>query len=187
MKDNTPFQKPTLYIKNMVCTVCLRIVREKLEHLHLPYLDIQLGRVYLERELDDRERQQLQELLRENGFDLLLPKKSKLIEQIKALVHEVLNQEPVPRSILFSRYLVQRIGRDYSFLSKIFSQAEHITIEKYVIQQKVNRAKILLASPELSLSQIAGLLAYSSVNHLSAQFKQVTGYTPSQFRNLMGP
>lgn len=177
--------KPILKIKHMVCSVCIRVVREKLALLQLPVVEVELGRVFLDRNLEADELSQVKEILQEQGFELVLPNKPKVTEQIKLLIQQVIYQPQGPKNIKFSEYLARNIGRDYSFLSHTFSRLEKITIEKYILQQKVIYAKNLLADPGLSLRQIAERLSFSSVSHLSLQFKRITGYTPSKFREQL--
>jgi AraC family transcriptional regulator len=153
--------------------------------LQLAVLEVELGRVVLERDLEADELRQVGEILQEQGFELVLPNQPKVTEQIKRLIHEVIYQQEGPKNIKFSEYLARNIGRDYSFLSHTFSRLDKMTIEKYIILQKIIYAKKLLADPELSLSQVASRLSFSSVSHLSLQFKRITGYTPSKFRTLL--
>ena len=185
MENNNLSDKPILNIKHMVCSICIRVVREKMAYLGLPVLEVELGRVFLERNLEADELRQVREILQEQGFELVLLNKPKITEQIKTLIHEVIYQPEGPKDVKFSEYLARTIGRDYSFLSHTFSRLEKMTIEKYILRQKVIYAKELLADPEISLSQIASRLSFSSVSHLSLQFKKITGYTPSRFRTLL--
>lgn len=187
MENNNLSDKPILNIKHMVCSVCIRVVREKMALLQLPVVEVELGRVFLERDLQADELSQVKEILQEQGFELVLPNKPKVTEQIKLLIQQVIYQPEGPKNIKFSEYLARNIGRDYSFLSHTFSRLEKITIEKYIIQQKVIYAQKLLADPALSLRQIAERLSFSSVSHLSLQFKRITGCTPSKFREQLEP
>jgi AraC-like DNA-binding protein len=122
--------------------------------------------------------------LRTVGFELIDDKRSKLIEQIKTYIIETVQYKEEPRQKRFSELLSQHLHHDYSYLSKLFSEVEGITIEQYVINQKIEKVKELLLYDELSLSQIAFQLGYSSTAHLSAQFKKLTGFTPSQFKQM---
>ncbi|MGQ0827949.1 MAG: helix-turn-helix domain-containing protein [Bacteroidota bacterium] len=175
-----------LHIKNMVCNRCIRVVTDELKQLHFSVKRIELGVVELLRPLTPEEKNLLKERLVEFGFELLDDKKAKMIEQIKTLlivlVHYNMNEKPL--HMRYSDYLEKEIGMEYSSLSKLFSEVEGITIEQYLILQKTERIKELLVYDELNVSEIAYQLGYSSIAHLSTQFKKVTGHTPSEFKGL---
>jgi AraC-like DNA-binding protein len=149
-------------------------------------LTIQLGEVQLESAPGDEQLEKLQRELLGFGFELLSDQKSRIIEKIKTIVIGYIQQpdgDAAPaRGLVFSEYLVSLLHKDYSYLSKLFSEVEGLTIEKYLILQKIEKVKEWLAYDELSLSEMADRLGYSSVAHLSAQFKKTTGFTPSVFR-----
>ncbi len=166
----------------MVCGRCERAVKSELEKMELPVVAIKLGEVELSRDLMGSERQKLDQILKELGFELLEDKGSKIIEQIKNLIVEVVHYQKEPLKTNLSTYLAEKIRQDYSVLSKLFSDVEGITIEHYFIAQKIEKAKELLVYDELTLSEIALALHYSNVAHLSNQFKKVTGFTPTQFK-----
>lgn len=179
-------EKTHIVIKNMVCNRCIKVVREEFEKLGLSILDIQLGEVTVAGNsipLDE-----IKTVLAENGFELVEDKKAVLINRIKSLIIELVYSEQLEDSgVRFSDYITERLEMyDYQYLSSLFSSIENITIEHYFILQKIERAKELLKYDELTLSEIAYRLGYSSVAHLSAQFKRVTGLTASQFKNLSG-
>jgi AraC family transcriptional regulator len=159
------------------------VVKAELEHSGLHPLNITLGEVELEeKKLSKEQLQNLQQSLQQVGFELIDDKKSKLIEQLKNSVVELVHySEPI--KMKYSAYLTDKLHHDYTYLSKLFSEVEGITIEHYIIKQKIERAKELLVYDELFLSEIADKLGYSSVAHLSAQFKKVTGLTPTFFKN----
>lgn len=182
-------KKPhTLHIRNMVCPRCLKVVNQELDKLDLQPLAIQLGEVKLEQEPTAVQLQQLRESLQENGFELIEDKKAELVEKIKiALIGLIRSGEVEHLNVNVSDYLAQELGRDYHTLSTLFSAEEGLTIARYVVLQKVERAKELLAYNELSLSEISFKLGYSSVAHLSAQFKQVTGMSPSEYKKAAAP
>lgn len=171
-----------LYIKNMVCGRCERAVRLEFEKRALPVISIKLGEVELSRDLVGNERQNLADALKELGFELLEDKVSKTIEQIKNLIIELVHYQKDRLKTNLSTYLVENIRQDYSVLSKLFSDIEGITIEHFFIAQKIEKAKELLVYDELTLGEIAHVLNYSNVAHLSNQFKKVTGFTPTQFK-----
>jgi AraC-like DNA-binding protein len=176
----------TLAIKNMVCNRCVRVVREELEALGLPVRNVALGEVLLERELSPEELSTVRARLAESGFELIDDKRARLIEQIKKfIINEIHHQHGAdePQTNLSDR-LARALGRDYTYLSTLFSSVEDQTIEQFVIRQKIERVKELLVYDELTLSEIAWQLGYSSVQHLSTQFKKVTGFTPTHYKNL---
>mgnify|MGYP000042658439 CR=1 FL=1 len=173
-----------IYIKNMVCDRCIRAVVDLLDDLNIAHEAVILGEVELKKELTTAQKVHLQARLSDLGFELIDDRKSQLIEQIKVLlVQQVQNSEGEPRENL-SDYLTQNLHHDYSYLSNFFSAVEGITIEKYFIALKIEKAKELLVYGELSLSEIAYRMGYSSVAHLSSQFKKVTRLTPSRFKQI---
>ena len=169
----------------MVCNRCVRVVREDLESLGHIIESIELGKVSLEGELTHAQLTAIEEKLISSGFELINDQQSRLIEQIKTVIieHVHYNREK-PEHQNFSEYLARQVGHNYYNLSKLFSSVEGITIEKYIILQKIERAKELLVYGEQNLSEIAYELGYSTVAHLSGQFKKVTGMTPTAFRKL---
>lgn len=173
-----------LYVKNMVCNRCKLVLRTELEKLGIHPLSIDLGEVQLKSELNAAQKQTLSENLLALGFDLIDDKKSRLIERIKTLIIELVHQQNSALSVNLSTYLAEVLHYDYSHLSNLFTAVEGTTIEQYFIHQKIERVKELLVYDELSLSEIAFQLNYSSVAHLSNQFKKVTGLSPSHFRQL---
>lgn len=172
----------TLFIKHMVCPSCIYIVKTELKLLQIPISDIRLGEVDIVRPLDGEEILKVRIALKKFGFELIQDQKSKTIDQIKRIVIEVIRNQKATTNLKFSEYLSKEIAKDYSTLSALFSASEHITIEKYVILQKIEYVKELLTYDELSLSQIANALTYSDVGYLSRQFKKVTGLTPSEYK-----
>jgi len=173
-----------LYIKNMVCNRCKMAVKTELEKLHLQPVSMELGEVELERDLTPGEKQRLETGLHELGFELIDDKKSRLIENIKKQIILLVHHQDGELKVNLSDHLSSRLHHDYNYMSNLFSEVEGSTIEKYFIHQKIERVKELLVYDELSLSEIAFRLNYSSVAHLSNQFKKVTGFTPSHFKNI---
>ncbi len=175
----------TLTIKNMVCNRCIKVVKEELEKLNVDIRSIILGEVIVSGSQSELPMSEIKKVLTENGFELIEDKKAKTIEQIKITVIEhIYNDSEKDKDKNFSKILENKIGYDYNYLSSLFSSIENITIEHYFILQKIERAKELLKYGELTLSEIAYQLGYSSVQHLSNQFKKVTGLTASQFKEL---
>jgi len=173
-----------VYIKNMVCSRCEMVVSTVFEKMEIPILSMQLGEVEVSKILEETEKQLLSENLRSLGFELLDDKISKTIERIKNLIIDVVHYQNEKLKINLSSYIVEDLKQDYSALSNLFSETEGITIEHYFIAQKIEKVKELLIYNELSLSEIAFQLNYSSVAHLSNQFKKTTGITPTQFKQL---
>jgi AraC-like DNA-binding protein len=159
-------------------------VKAALEKLGIPPLNIELGEVTIEKDLEASEKEQLEFVLKELGFELIDDKKSRYIEKIKSLIITLIYDQNNDLKITLSDYLSQNVYHDYFYLSNLFSEIEGTTIEKYFIAQKIERVKELLAYKELSLGEIAFQLNYSSVAHLSNQFKKVTGLSPSHFKNI---
>lgn len=174
----------TIYVKNMVCNRCIMVVRQEIENLGLHVKAIKLGEVDLQETLDDMQLASVASVLEPLGFALIDNKKSQFIEQIKSVVIQWVRDESHPRNINLSQVLADQLHHDYNYLSSLFSEVEGITIEKYHIAQKIERVKELLVYNELSLSEIANLLHYSSVAYLSNQFKKVTGLSPSHFKQI---
>lgn len=173
-----------LYIKNMVCRRCMMAVERLLHDQGIEPLSVGLGVISLPRPLTPQERTTLDRSLREVGFELIDGRRERLIEQVKSLIIELIHNENNDLKVNLSDYLSSHLHHDYNYISSLFSEVEGITIEKYFIHQKIERVKELLVYDELSLGEIAALLNYSSVAHLSAQFKKVTGLTPSHFRTI---
>ncbi|PWK17179.1 helix-turn-helix protein [Arcicella aurantiaca] len=173
-----------LYIKNMVCNRCIRDVKDIFHALNIPINQISLGEIEVEQGRLPAQLQSLKESLSNNGFELIEDKKVQIIEIIKTLVIQQIQQENKERNLNFSTLIVEKLNKDYSYLSSLFSSVEGITIEKYILLQKVEKIKELLVYNELSLSEIAFRLDYSSVQHLSTQFKKTTGLNPSYFKKL---
>lgn len=174
-----------IYIKNMVCDRCVLVVREKLDQLDLPYHQVELGEVQLAHALSSAQLDLLRSELHQLGFELLDDKKGAIVEKAKKtiiqLVHGV---EKVTINRKLSILLQEQLQTDYLQLSLLFNSIEGITIGKYLILQRVEKAKELLMYDELSLGEIADKLGYSSVQYLSSQFRKVTGLTPSHFKQL---
>ncbi|WP_280646931.1 MULTISPECIES: AraC family transcriptional regulator [unclassified Dysgonomonas] len=173
-----------LYIKNMVCNRCIMVVRSELEKLGIEPLSVELGEVTLSENLTPQQKEQLGGTLESLGFSLIDDKKARLIEQVKNLIIELVHYNNNNLKINLSDYISEKLHHDYNYISNLFSEVEGTTIEKYFIAQKIEKVKELLVYDELTLNEIAFNLNYSSVAHLSAQFKKVTGLTPSHFKQI---
>lgn len=179
-----PNQENALHIKNMVCNRCIMVVKNQLEQLGLQPMSVELGIAVLPDKVTDEVYHAVKESLESFGFELIDDKKSQMIEQIKDAIIELVHYNDNDLKVNLSDYLTSKLNRDYSSLSKLFSDVTNTTIEKYLIAQKIERAKELLVYGELSLNEIADKLNYSSTAYLSAQFKSVTGLTPSHFKKV---
>ncbi|MBC7688749.1 MAG: helix-turn-helix transcriptional regulator [Aquabacterium sp.] len=174
-----------LYIKNMVCDRCTLVVRQQLDQLQIGYKNIQLGHVELTEEPTMEKLDAFRTYLLRTGFELLDDKKAKLVEQIKnTIISLVQGYGGEEFNKKLSAILEEKLQLDYHYFTGLFSAVEGITIEKYAILQRIEKIKELLMYDELSLSEISYQLSYSSVQHLSQQFKKITGLTPSQFKQL---
>lgn len=161
------------------------VVRTELEKLKLHPVNIALGEVVIEeKQLDKDQQSELSVALKAVGFELIDDRRGKIIEQIKNFIIDTVHYQDEQPKKNYSELLSQHLHLDYSHLSNLFSEVEGITIEQYIINQKIEKVKELLTYDELSLSQIALQLAYSSTAHLSTQFKKLTGLTPSQFKQM---
>ncbi len=168
----------------MVCGRCKMVVKSEFEKLGLHTISVELGEVELQDSITENQKEILLENLQALGFDFIDDKKSKTIEKIKNLIVDLVHHKNSELKINLSDYLVENLNQDYSTLSNLFSEVENITIEKYYISQKIEKVKELLIYNELSLSEIADILNYSNVAHLSNQFKKITGFTPTYFKQL---
>jgi YesN/AraC family two-component response regulator len=173
-----------LLIKNMVSLRCKMIVRSELEKLGLQVTVVELGEVEISGKLTVKKQSELQAALLTFGLELMEDKKSMLIEKVKNIVVEMVHYSDEAPTINFSYYLSEKLGYDYNYLSNLFSEVKGTTIEHYIISHKIERAKELLIYNELTLTEIAYKLHYSSVAHLSNQFKKITGLTPSFFKAM---
>ncbi len=173
-----------LFIKNMVCSRCKMVVKSEFEKLGLHPISVELGIVKIEETLDDSFLSVINTSLQKFGFALIDDKKDKIVERIKNLIVELVHYQNNDLNVNLSVYLAHELLQDYNSLSKLFSEQENMTIEHYFISQKIEKVKELLTYDELTLSQIADQLNYSTVAYLSNQFKKITGFTPSYFKNL---
>ena len=173
-----------LYIKNMVCIRCIMVVKEELARLGIDYTSVELGEVGIVEPVTGQLRAQLADGLMKFGLELIDDKRNVLIQRIKNVIVELVHHADQPLVVNFSVYLSERLNHDYTYMANLFSEVQGTTIEKFIIAHKIERVKELLLYNELNLTEIAYLLHYSSVAHLSAQFKKVTGFTPSCFKQL---
>lgn len=169
----------------MVCNRCIRAVQEEIESLGFSIRSIELGEVVLNEELGTNDLEEVSKILADNGFELIRDKRGEIINRIKTLIIEYIHHaKEKPGYVNFSDFLSAELNHDYSYLSHLFSMVEGKTIEKYMILQKIEKVKELLVYDELTLNEISYRLGYSSVAHLSRQFKEVTGLTPTHYKKV---
>lgn len=174
----------TLYIKNMVCDRCIMVVKQQLENLGFGVESISLGNAVVQPEPGANQLSAISSALKVLGFELIDNEKDRVVQRIKDLIIEkVHHSDLADMHLSFSDYLSDRLHKDYTYLSRMFSESEDTTIEKFIIQQKTEKVKELLEYGELNMNEIAWKMGYSSSAHLSAQFKSITGLTPSQFKS----
>lgn len=173
-----------LYVKNMVCDRCVMVVRNEIEKAGLHPVQIELGEVEIQEELDKEALRNFDIQIRRLGFELIDDRKSRTIEKIKNIIVELVHHSGSDNHINLSDHIAAQVNQEYNYLSNLFSETEGITIEKYFISQKIEKIKELLVYDELSISEIAFKMGYSSVAYLSNQFKKHTGFTPSYYKTL---
>jgi AraC-like DNA-binding protein len=160
------------------------VVKSELEKLGLNYISVELGEVEIRENISAEQRTLLGAALKKSGLELMDDKKSILVEKIKGIIIELVHYSEEPIKINLSDYLSGKLHHDYTYLSNLFSEVKGTSIEKFYLSHKIERVKELLVYDELSLTEIAFKLHYSSVAHLSNQFKKITGLTPTHFKNL---
>jgi len=168
----------------MVCIRCKMVVKAELANLGLHYTTVDLGEVEITGDISANQIDQLKTALLKSGLELMDDKKSVLIQKIKNIIVELVHYSEEPLVVKFSEYLSEKLNYDYTYLANLFSEVQGTTIEKFLIAHKIERVKELLVYNELNLTEIAYLMHYSSVAHLSNQFKKITGLTPSHFKQL---
>ncbi len=173
-----------LYIKNMVCPRCIDTVKDIFSELDIKVFSIELGKITTPNNITTSQKTTLAEKLAERGFELLEDNKSKLINQIKTIIVDQIHHKEEALTVNFSTLLADNLNHEYSSLSRLFSSVEGITIERFILKQRIEKIKEYIIYNELTFSEVAFRMSYSSVAHLSAQFKKETGMTPTQFRNL---
>jgi YesN/AraC family two-component response regulator len=174
-----------IYIKNMVCNRCIKVVTDIFQHAGIPTRSVRLGVVETGTAVSKEQTERLKAELEKEGFEWLDDKKMKLVEQVKKEILQLVHYGELDEmKENLSVYLSGKLNKDYHYLTQLFSSVESTSIEQYFILQKIEKVKEWLVYDEFTLSEMAFKLGYSSVAHLSAQFKKVTGLTPSQFRQL---
>lgn len=172
-----------LYIKNMVCDRCKMVVSDILKQINISPIRVELSEVVIQEELNEEQEELLSSRLRQVGFELLSDKRVQTVEKVKTTIIELVNgHSDILRKYNPSVYISEKVGREYKYLTTIFSEIEGNTIEHFLINQKIEKVKELLTHDQMSLSQISDALQYSSVQHLSMQFKKITGFTTTHFK-----
>ncbi len=171
----------------MVCPRCITAVQDIFNTLYIEIVTIKLGEVVTDVEMSVIQKEQLEKALLENGFELLQDYKSKIITEIKTIIISEIHHKTTDFKINFSELLSSLLHQEYSSLSKLFSAVEGITIERFILKQKIEKVKELLIYNQLNLSEIAFQMNYSSTAHLSSQFKKETGMSPSVFKKMRNP
>ncbi len=173
-----------LYIKYMVSNRCKMAVKEELRKLNLHFILVDLGEIEIMETLTPEQLQQFKIGLISTGLELMDDKKAVLIEKIKNVIVEMVHHSDEVLKVNFSDYLSEKLHHDYTYLANLFSEVQGTTIEQFIISHKIERIKELIIYGELNITEIAWKMNYSSVAHLSNQFKKMTGLSPSHFRNL---
>lgn len=173
-----------LHIKYMVSLRCKMLVKSELEKLGLHWISVDLGVVEIREDVTSEQLELFRRALKKSGLELLDGKKNMLIEQIKNVIVEMIHYTDEFLKVNDSDYISQKVGYDYTYLSNMFSETTGITVQQFIITHKIERVKELLLYNELTLTEIAHRMQYSSVAHLSNQFKKITGLTPTFFKSL---
>jgi len=160
------------------------LVKSELEGLDVPYKTVELGEIELEENISNQKREELREALLRSGLVLMEDKKSILVEKIKTIIIEMIHYSDELPEVNYSLYVSQKLNLNYTYLANLFAEVKGTTIEHFIIIHKIEKVKELIIYDELTLTEIAGLMQYSSVAHLSKQFKKITGLTPSHFKQL---
>jgi YesN/AraC family two-component response regulator len=173
-----------LFIQNMVSLRCKLLVKSEMEKLNIKFLTVELGEVVLLKPITNEKKEKLKIQLHKSGLEIMDDKKAMLLGKIKNIVVEMVHySEEIPK-VNFSTFLSEKLQIDYHTLSDFFSKTKGMTIEHFIILHKIERVKELIVYDELSLTEISYMMHYSSLSHLSKQFKQITGLTPSYFKQL---
>ena len=173
-----------IYIKYMVSQRCKMFVKDELKKLGLHFIVVDLGEVEIMETLTDEQTELLRAVLRVSGLELMDDKKAVLIERIKNTIIQLIHHTEESIKVNFSDYLSEKLKHDYTYMSNLFSEVQGTTIEQFIIMHKVERVKELIIYDELNITEIAYRMNYSSVAHLSNQFKKVTGLSPMHFKQL---
>lgn len=172
----------TIFLKNMSCSCCIRLIKQELSNINVEVKHVQLGEITIGYDKRKINFSDIQDLLEENGFEIIHDKEEQVVEQIKKAIMDLVHHSTFNSMVRNSDFLVQKFNMSYQHLSTLFSKHEKITLEKYIILHKIEKVKELIQAEDLTLSEIAYMMAYSSVQYLSTQFKSVTGVSVSEFK-----
>jgi AraC-like DNA-binding protein len=173
-----------IFVKYMVSLRCKMVVKEELKKLGLHFIVVDLGEIEIMEDLTESQHQELKVALLTSGLELMDDKRAVLIEKIKTVIVEMVHYSDELPKVNYSDYISDKLHYDYTYLSNLFSEVKGITIQQFIITHKIERVKELLLYDELNLTEISYRMQYSSVAHLSNQFKKITGLTPSEFKHL---
>lgn len=173
-----------IYVKYMVSLRCKMVVKEELKKLGLHFIVVDLGEIEIMEDLSDRQFEELKSALLASGLELMSDKRAVLIEKIRNIIVEMIHYSDELPKVNYSDYISEKLHYDYTYLSNLFTEVKGTTIQQFIISHKIERVKELLLYDELNLTEISYRMQYSSVAHLSNQFKKITGLTPSQFKHL---
>ncbi|WP_262147753.1 helix-turn-helix domain-containing protein [Chryseobacterium foetidum] len=173
-----------IFIKNMVCNRCISAVSKIFEDAGIDVAQIRLGEVELKSEISEEVLNNIEENLINTGFERIKDSSQQLIEKIKNLIITKIGSLDIAENFVLSEFLSANLHKDYSLISKTFSQTENVTLEQFFILQKIEKVKELLLYNEFTLTEISAKLGYKSVQHLSAQFRYSTGFSPTEFKKL---
>lgn len=173
-----------IFIKNMVCDRCLSAVQNIFNEYGFELKSIDLGEVETENQPSESDLEHIEKQLERSGFEIIKNQTLQIINKIKSLIILKISKLDIAENFLLSEFLSSNLNKDYSSLSKTFSQNENLTLEQFFILQKIEKVKELLLYNEFTLTEIAGTLGYKSVQHLSSQFRNSTGFTPTEFKKL---
>lgn len=173
-----------LLIKNMVCNRCIMVVKQEFEKAGLKPVAVNMGEVELSETLTNEELKQINERLSTLGFEILDDKNRKIIERLKTLLIKQVQNGEIEEHFSLSKFVAKHLNKEYTQISRQFSEVEGITLEQFFILQKIEKVKEWLVYDELNLNEISYKLGYSSVAHLSSQFKKVTGLTPTALKKI---
>ena len=182
VKKKTAFIRKTIQLKNMVCGCCVRLLRKELDVDGILIHDIKLGTLEFSYDPKKVSLKSIEKILTESGFEIILDKEKVLVEQIKQAMVELIHNSTYNAMVRNSDYLVERFDMSYPYISSLFSKHENTTLEKFTIFHKIEKVKELIQYGELTLSEIAYMMGYSSVQYLSTQFKSVTGVSVTEYR-----
>jgi AraC-like DNA-binding protein len=176
---------PEILIKGMVCERCVSVIRDGITNLGYQVEKVSLGKVALKSEPDKIGFQQIENFLSENGFEVISNRQVRIVNQAKDLINEVFGENiKYDAKLKFSSLLSENLNMNYDSISELFTQLEGITLEKYIITKRLEKVKELLVYTEFTLTEIAYITGFSSINHLSSQFKELTGFSPTHFKSV---